>query len=133
MENSFLTNEKIVRMAYADSLEEGIKILLESSYGGGILIEGNDYETLLQAEDRRISEFMLDAMPKGVGMESFLIKNDYHNLKAIVKGKYMRLESVDFMLMPKGMLDIQEMRVQRDYEKGFGSDRQRPRKRQYFP
>ncbi len=53
MENSFLTNEKIVRMAYADSLEEGIKILLESSYGGGILIEGNDYETLLQAEDRR--------------------------------------------------------------------------------
>lgn len=110
MENSFLTNEKIVRMAYADSLEEGIKILLESSYGGGILIEGNDYETLLQAEDRRISEFMLDAMPKGVGMESFLIKNDYHNLKAIVKGKYMRLESVDFMLMSKGMLDIQEMR-----------------------
>ena len=111
MENSFLTNEKIVRMAYSDSLEEGIKILLESSYGGGILIEGNDYETLLQAEDRRISEFMLDAMPKGVGMESFLIKNDYHNLKAIVKGKYMRLESIDFMLMPKGMLDIDRKSV----------------------
>ncbi|MDE5616948.1 MAG: V-type ATPase subunit [Clostridia bacterium] len=110
MENSFLTNEKIVRMAYSDSLEEGIKILLESSYGGGILIDGNDYETLLQAEDRRISEFMLDAMPKGVGMESFLIKNDYHNLKAIVKGKYMRLDSIDFMLMPKGTLDIDELR-----------------------
>ena len=109
MENSFLTNEKIVRMAYSDSLEEGIKILLESSYGGGV-VEGNDYETLLQAEDRRVSEFMLDAMPKGVGMESFLIKNDYHNLKAIVKAKYMRLESIDFMLMPKGMLDVEDLR-----------------------
>ncbi|MBD5086127.1 MAG: hypothetical protein HDT32_01975 [Clostridiales bacterium] len=110
MENSFLTNEKIVRMAYSDSLEEGIKILQENSYGGGVVIEGNDYESLLQAEDKRISEFMLDAMPKGVGMESFLIKNDYHNLKAIVKGKYMRLDSIDFMLMPKGMIDIAEMR-----------------------
>ena len=109
MENSFLTNEKIVRMAYSDSLEEGIKILQENSYGGGV-VEGNDYEALLQAEDKRISEFMLDAMPKGVGMESFLIKNDYHNLKAIVKGKYMRLDSVDFMLMPKGMIDIAELR-----------------------
>ncbi|MDE5548842.1 MAG: V-type ATPase subunit, partial [Clostridia bacterium] len=110
MENSFLTNEKIVRMSYSDSLEEGIKILQESSYGGGVAIDGNDYESLLQAEDRRVSEFMLDAMPKGVGMESFLIKNDYHNLKAIVKGKYMRLDSVDFMLMPKGLLDIEDLR-----------------------
>ena len=42
MENSFLTNEKIVRMAYSDSLEEGIKILQENSYGGGVVIEGND-------------------------------------------------------------------------------------------
>lgn len=109
MENSFLTNEKIVRMAHSDSLEEGIKILQESSYGGGAVIEGNDYESLLQEEDKRVSEFMLDAMPKGVGMESFLIKNDYHNLKAIVKGKYMRLDSVDFMLMPKGMLDVAEL------------------------
>ena len=110
MENSFLTNEKIVRMAYSDSLEEGIKILQESSYGGGVVIDGNDYEALLQAEDRRVSEFMLDAMPKGVGMESFLIKNDYHNLKAIVKGKYMRLDNVDFMLMPKGLLNVEELR-----------------------
>ena len=32
LENTFLTNEKIVRMAYSDGLEEGIKVLLESSY-----------------------------------------------------------------------------------------------------
>lgn len=111
MENSFLTNEKIVRLAHSETLEEGIKILLESSYGGGIVVDGGDYETLLQAEDRRVTEFVLDAMPKGVGMESFLIKNDYHNLKAIVKGKYMRLESFDFMLMPKGMRDIEELKA----------------------
>lgn len=117
MENTFLSNEKIVRMAYSDSLEEGVKVLLESAYGGGIIVETKDYEALLQAEEKKVSEFILDAMPKDKGMESFLIKNDYHNLKALVKGKYMRLDNVDFMLMSKGLLDIDELK-----EKVLGDD-----------
>ncbi len=110
MENSFLTNEKIVRMAYSDSLEEGFRVLLESSYGGGLVVDAKDYDALLQTEDARVSEFVLEAMPSGQGMESFVVKNDYHNLKAIVKGKYMRLDDVDFMLMPKGSFDPKEVK-----------------------
>ena len=110
MENSFLTNEKIVRMAYSDSLDEGFRVLLESSYGGGLVVDAKDYDALLQTEDARVSEFVLEAMPSGQGMESFVVKNDYHNLKAIVKGKYMRLDDVDFMLMPKGSFDPKEVK-----------------------
>lgn len=106
MENTFLTNEKIVRMAYADTLEEGVKVLLESQYGGAMTVDADDYEKLLQAEDKRVSEFILDAMPKNCGMETFLLKNDYHNLKALVKGKYMHTDDVGYMLMPKGTFDI---------------------------
>lgn len=105
MENTFLTNEKIVRMAYADTLEEGVKVLLESQYGGAMTVDSDDYEKLLQAEDKRVSEFILDAMPKNCGMETFLFKNDYHNLKALVKGKYMHADDVEYMLMPKGTVD----------------------------
>lgn len=110
MENSFLTNEKIVRMAYSDSLEEGFRVLLESSYGGGLVVDAKDYDVLLKTEDRRVSEFVLEAMPKGQGMETFVVKNDYHNLKALVKGKYMRLDDIDFMLMPKGSFDPKEIK-----------------------
>lgn len=110
MENTFLTNEKITRMAFSDSLEEGIKVLLESQYGGAMTVDTKDYELLLQAEDKKVTDFMLDAMPKNCGMESFLIKNDYHNLKAFVKGKYMHTEDVDYMLMPKGMIDISTLK-----------------------
>ena len=120
LENTFLTNEKIVRMAYSDSLEEGIKVLLESSYGGGLVVEAKDYDEILQAEDRKISEFVFDAMPDGQGMETFAVKSDYHNLKAIVKGKYMRLDDIDFMLTPKGNLDpkeIKDMMYADDYSK----------------
>lgn len=110
MENTFLSNEKIVRMAYSDTLEEGVKVLLESQYGGALTVDAKDYEKLLQAEDKKVSEFMLDAMPKNCGMETFLIKNDYHNLKALVKGKYMHTEDVDYMLMPKGLRDISDLK-----------------------
>lgn len=110
MENTFLSNEKIVRMAYSDTLEEGVKVLLESQYGGAVSADATDYEKLLQAEDKRVSEFILDAMPKNCGMETFLIKNDYHNLKALVKGKYMHADDVEYMLMPKGMLDRDELK-----------------------
>ena len=110
LENTFLTNEKIVRMAYSDGLEEGIKVLLESSYGGGIVVDAKDYDEILQAEDKKISEFVFDAMPDGQGMETFAVKSDYHNLKALVKGKYMRLDNVDFMLTPKGNLDPKEIK-----------------------
>ncbi|MDE6372345.1 MAG: V-type ATPase subunit [Clostridia bacterium] len=110
LENTFLTNEKIVRMAYSDGLEEGIKVLLESSYGGGLVVEAKDYDEILQAEDKKVSEFVFDAMPDGQGMETFAVKSDYHNLKAIVKGKYMRLDDIDFMLAPKGKLAPNEIK-----------------------
>ncbi len=110
LENTFLTNEKIVRMAYSDSLEDGIKVLMESSYGGGIVADAKNYDEILQAEDRKVSEFVFDAMSDGQGMETFAVKADYHNLKAIVKGKYMRLDDIDFMLMPKGNLDPKEIK-----------------------
>lgn len=110
LENTFLTNEKIVRMAYSDDLEDGIKVLLESSYGGGLAVDAKDYDKILQAEDEKVSEFVFDAMPEGQGMETFAIRADYHNLKAIVKGKYMRLDDIDFMLTPKGKLDPKEIK-----------------------
>ncbi|MDE5756477.1 MAG: V-type ATPase subunit [Clostridia bacterium] len=110
LENTFLTNEKIVRMAYSDGLEEGFKVLLESSYGGGLVVDAKDYDEILQAEDKKVSEFVFDAMPDGQGMETFAVKSDYHNLKAIVKGKYMRLDDIDLMLAPKGNLDPNEIK-----------------------
>lgn len=110
LENTFLTNEKIVRMAYSDSLEDGVKVLLEASYGGGAISDVKGYDLLLQAEDKKVSEFVFDAAPKGQGMETFAVKSDYHNLKATVKGKYMRLDDVNFMLAPKGNIDVDQLK-----------------------
>lgn len=105
MENSLLTQEKITRLVFAENLDEGIRILYESNYGGGIAINSPyDFEVMLQAEIQAISAFLREAMPTGSGLECFLFKNDYHNAKAAMKAKYLRLEEAAFMLKPDGMM-----------------------------
>ena len=106
MENTFLNQEKFNRLVYSESVDEALRVLAESNYGGGAIAENGDYEKILRAEEDKVSAFMAESMPEGCGMESFLMKQDYHNAKALTKAKYMRLEDADFMLAPEGTVDI---------------------------
>lgn len=110
MENTFLTSEKITRMVFAEQLEDGIKILSESGYGG-VMPEGNDFDAVLTAEDRRVDAFLAEAAPAGSGMDGFLIKNDYHNAKALTKAKYTRRDADEESLAPRGLIEIDAMRA----------------------
>lgn len=110
LENNLLSEEKIMRLVQADSLEEGVKLLTESNYGGGIVSDACDFEDILSAEEKRLSEFLAEAMPKNSGLEGFLIKNDYHNAKAITKAKYAKIADFDFMLCPQGLIDLEELK-----------------------
>ena len=106
MENTFLNQEKFNRLVYSESIDEALRVLAESNYGGGTIAENGDYEKILRAEEDKVSAFMAESMPDNCGMESFLLKQDYHNAKALTKAKYMRLEDADFMLAPQGTVDI---------------------------
>ncbi|MEG1608316.1 MAG: V-type ATPase subunit [Clostridia bacterium] len=107
LENTLLSSEKLTRLSNCENIEDGMKILIESGYGGGITAETNDFEALLQAEDKKLCDFLKEAMPKNSGLESFLIKNDYHNAKAIVKAKYTKIVDIDFMLCPQGNIEVE--------------------------
>lgn len=110
MENTLLSNEKITRMVLADRLEDGVKILIESGYGGAVgLTDPYAFETLLCSEAERLDAFVQESLPKNSGMETFLVKNDYHNAKVYAKAKYARLEDVSSMLMPAGLLDTERL------------------------
>lgn len=106
MENTFLNQEKFNRLVYSESVDEAMRVLQESNYGGGTIAENGDYEKILRAEEDKVSAFMAESMPEGCGMESFLMKQDYHNAKALTKAKYMRIENADFMLAPEGTVEI---------------------------
>ena len=106
MENTFLNQEKFNRLVYSESVDEAVRVLIESNYGGGAIAENGDYEKILRAEEDKVSAFMAESMPDGCGLESFLMKQDYHNAKALTKAKYMRIDDADFMLAPQGVVDL---------------------------
>lgn len=108
MENTFLTSEKITRMVFAEQLEEGVKILTESGYGGGSAQEG-DYEAMLAAEEARVDAFVAEAAPQESGMASFAMRNDYHNAKALTKAKYAHAQVEPETLAPRGTIALDKL------------------------
>ncbi len=121
MENTLLSAEKITRMTYADSLAEAVKILYESNYGGGVMVDNPySFAEVLHAEEERVAKFMREAMPDKSGLETLLYPLDYHNAKALVKAKAVGIKDAAYMLAPVGMIEhdlIEESIASGDFSK----------------
>ena len=111
LENTLLTEDKITRMAFSDTLEDGVRILYESGYAGGMTIDNvNNFEQLIEREKEIVTSFFRETMLKGNGMEAFLNEEDYHNAKVLMKLKYMHKEEEDGVFAEEGNIAIEEMR-----------------------
>ena len=42
MENTFLNQEKFNRLVYSESVDEAVRVLIESNYGGGAIAENGE-------------------------------------------------------------------------------------------
>lgn len=101
-ESNLLSKERLQRMMEAKTLSEGMRILLEVNYAGGFVPEKDDFYSILAEEERLVTAFVREAAPKGAGFECFFLRNDYHNIKVLYKGKYARLADLSAMIMPDG-------------------------------
>lgn len=108
LENEILNNEKLTRMCYSATLQDAVKILLENSYGGGMIIDNPyEYEKLLRAEDERVNDFLREVMPDKSGLEVLLLKLDYHNAKALMKAKIQGVKTAAETLTSAGLVPIE--------------------------
>jgi V/A-type H+-transporting ATPase subunit C len=88
-ENGLFKSERLDRMIDAENLDTAVKILVESDYGNGTLIEDPaDFDKILDAEAALLPEFIRSISVEGVGIECFFLRDDYFNLKALLKAKY---------------------------------------------
>lgn len=111
LENNLLSSDKLIRMVESKNLEEALKVLVESNYGGGVVLDNpNNFEELLQNEEKNLINFIREIMPKGTGLEIFLLKLDYHNAKALMKAKYSRIENPEFMMFESGTIDNEKLK-----------------------
>lgn len=106
LERSLVTNERLKRMAEAKSDEELLKVLDECGYG-----EISSISQIPAAIAEKRSEVINDVLqlaPDKKVVQVFLLKYDYHNLKAIIKGQAANAE-YESTLMETGNISIKQM------------------------
>lgn len=108
-ELNLLTEEKLHRMTEAKSLEDAVRVLSEANYADGVNVNVNNFYEILDTEEKLVTDFVREAVPSGLGIECFFLKNDYHNLKSIIKARYVGIEDYGFMLMPDGNISSKEL------------------------
>ena len=106
IENTLLSSEKITRMTFAESLSDAVKVLYESNYAGGFMVDNPlQYSSLLATEESRVADFMRECMIDKSGLETLLCPYDYHNTKAFLKAKILGLDDAKIMLAPSGNIE----------------------------
>lgn len=116
-EYNLLSEERLHRMMEAKSLDEAVRILIETNYAGGMIVEGNNFYDLLREEERLVTQFVREVAPPNVGFECFFLRNDYHNLKALFKGKFGKLKDIGDMILPDGNYAFSELKERMEGDK----------------
>lgn len=89
VESRLLDRTRLARMAEAGTPEEAFRVIVEAGYGLSPADPANynEYERLLGEELDKAYSLIDDISPLKEVVGLFLIKNDYHNLKVILKAE----------------------------------------------
>ena len=111
LETRLLDKTKIERMLEAPSAEEALKILNETEYSNILskVKRVNDYEEVLSYELKRVYELMYELCPVKDVVDLMSIKYKYHNLKVLLKGKFLS-KDLSNLLIDLGVEDLKELK-----------------------
>ena len=91
LETRLLDKAKIERMIEAPDADDVIKILSETEYANvmGNVKRASDYEEMLSAELQRVYSLVYELCPVKDIVNLFSTKYIYHNVKVLLKGKFL--------------------------------------------
>lgn len=111
LEMKLLNAEKYSRMLDASRAEDALKVLYESNYANGLVLERTaDFEKLLDAEMRSVCDFFKSETTDNKAAQCFILQFDYQNVKLLMKMKYLRLEKNDY-LSENGQLPLDRLKT----------------------
>jgi V/A-type H+/Na+-transporting ATPase subunit C len=110
-ETKLLDKSKLDRMIDANSADEALKVLQETEYGNFMasIKSGEDYEIILGDELKRLFNVMYEISPVKALVDLMSIKYDYHNIKVILKGMFLK-EDLSYLIIPVGNLDSSKLK-----------------------
>lgn len=121
-ELNLLSEERMLRVMDSASVCDAMRILLEVNYAGGFSADGEDYPALLKEEERLVTAFLKEAAPKDSGIECLFLRNDYHNIKSLLKARYGNVDSTESLFLPEGTIPVarlKELLEQGNWENPF--------------
>lgn len=111
LETRLLDKSKIERMIDSPSDDDALKVLSETEYVNVMtdVKRAADYETILSAELQRVYALMYEICPVKEVVNLMSIKYKYHNLKVLLKGKFLG-KDFSSMLIDLGNEDLNEIK-----------------------
>jgi V/A-type H+-transporting ATPase subunit C len=112
LENKLIGRDRVDRMVEASSAEEALKVLAETEYGASISeLDGpHDYERLLSHEVQRIYDFFETISPNPDITRLFFLKYDFHNLKVLLKSRYLGRNNEEPLIGAGGTIPLDTLK-----------------------
>ncbi|MBZ4645053.1 MAG: V/A-type H+/Na+-transporting ATPase subunit [Petroclostridium sp.] len=112
IERKLLDKSKIDRMVDARSPEEALKVLTDAEYGysAGEISSVYEYEQLLREEHKKVYKLLKEIAPQPEVFDLFLVRNDYHNAKVILKAEFLG-QDFDELLTDTGSIPATKLKI----------------------
>ena len=109
MENNLITRDKLMQMADAPTAEDALRVLTESGYGELAPGQIHDFETLLSNHLENVYKSLMGLIPEEKLIDVFLYKNDYHNIKVLIKQELSGTDG-DAYLVNGGTIPVEKLK-----------------------
>ncbi|MDW7739197.1 MAG: V-type ATP synthase subunit C [Bacillota bacterium] len=106
LEAKLIERNRFDRMIDASSASEALKMLAESDYSNAVseLSDVHEFELILTVELKNTFELIRKISPKPELITIMAVRNDIHNLKVLLKAKYLGIKSD--LMVPTGSIDL---------------------------
>lgn len=96
-ETKLLSSNTVESLVNAHDYDEALKILSEAGYGD---FDKFDEDVLLSKRMREAFELIYESAPEKSCLDFLIVKNDFHNIKALLKGMVLNVDTENLLLSP---------------------------------
>lgn len=96
-ELSLLKESDLEQLINAPDYKKAVSMLAEKGYD---LPEGNNYSKMLDNELEKTWQKINESAPEADALKTFIVKNDFQNLKAILKSEMTKNDAKQFFVSP---------------------------------
>lgn len=96
-ENELLTKSDLEQLINAESYVKAVLLLSEKGYD---IQENGDYSAVLDEKLNETWNYICTAAPEAQPLKALIVKNDFQNVKAVLKSEVMGYEAESYLVSP---------------------------------